>query len=187
MTLVERTRAAATTAPAVGRSRRTLADELRLALADDIVRGLLVPGAARPLPPRRLLVAVAVGEPGKEDVAFTGRLGRHFGARATVLTVLPETTAAAERAAAERFLAACVRTLERYGVPAVSEIGIGDLGESVRTRLSSGDDLLVVGTPLPDESGDVRFGRAGRDLLEAAAGVPVLVVRASVRGGRSTV
>ena len=46
MTLAERTRAAATTAPAVGRSRRTLADELRLALADDIVRGLLVPGAA---------------------------------------------------------------------------------------------------------------------------------------------
>ena len=27
-------------------SRRTLADELRLALADDIVRGLLVPGSA---------------------------------------------------------------------------------------------------------------------------------------------
>jgi sulfate/thiosulfate transport system ATP-binding protein len=161
--------------------------------AEDLLRAapeshcLLVPGTARPLPPRRLLVAVAVGEPGKEDVAFTGRLGRHFGARATVLTVLPETTAAAERAAAERFLAACVRTLERYGVPAVSEIGIGDLGESVRTRLSSGDDLLVVGTPLPDESGDVRFGRAGRDLLEAAASVPVLVVRASVRGGRSTV
>ena len=46
MTLAERTRAAATTAPAVGRSRRTLADELRLALADDIVRGMLVPGAA---------------------------------------------------------------------------------------------------------------------------------------------
>jgi DNA-binding GntR family transcriptional regulator len=46
MTLVERTRAAATTAPVVGRSRRTLADELRLTLADDIVRGLLLPGAA---------------------------------------------------------------------------------------------------------------------------------------------
>ena len=42
----ERTRVVATTAPIVGRSRRTLADELRLALADDIVRGMLVPGAA---------------------------------------------------------------------------------------------------------------------------------------------
>jgi DNA-binding GntR family transcriptional regulator len=32
--------------PAVGRGRRTLAEELRLTLADDIVRGLLGPGAA---------------------------------------------------------------------------------------------------------------------------------------------
>jgi DNA-binding GntR family transcriptional regulator len=33
-------------APVAGGSRRTLAEELRLALADDIVRGLLVPGSA---------------------------------------------------------------------------------------------------------------------------------------------
>ena len=44
VTLAARTRT--TTAPIVGRRRRTLADELRLALADDIVRGVLVPGAA---------------------------------------------------------------------------------------------------------------------------------------------
>lgn len=146
---------------------------------------LLVPAAVKATPPRRLLVAVAVGEPGKEDVAFTGRLGRHFGAKATVLTVLPEETVAAERAAAERFLAACVRTLERYGVPAEGAVGIGDLGEAVRTRLAAGEDLLVVGTPLPDETGEIRFGRAGRELFDAGAQVPVLVVHASVRG-RST-
>jgi DNA-binding GntR family transcriptional regulator len=46
MTFAERARVVAATAPIVGRSRRTLADELRLALADDIVRGMLVPGAA---------------------------------------------------------------------------------------------------------------------------------------------
>ena len=40
------TRIAAAEAPVAGASRRTLAEELRLALADDIVRGLLVPGAA---------------------------------------------------------------------------------------------------------------------------------------------
>jgi DNA-binding GntR family transcriptional regulator len=33
-------------APVAGRSRRTLAEELRLALADDIVRGLIAPGGA---------------------------------------------------------------------------------------------------------------------------------------------
>jgi DNA-binding GntR family transcriptional regulator len=42
MTVVTRIAAA----PVAGESRRTLAEELRLALADDIVRGLLVPGAA---------------------------------------------------------------------------------------------------------------------------------------------
>jgi DNA-binding GntR family transcriptional regulator len=40
------TRIAAAEAPVAGARRRTLAEELRLALADDIVRGLLVPGAA---------------------------------------------------------------------------------------------------------------------------------------------
>ena len=51
MTLADRARPAivtaveTTAAPLVGGSRRTLADELRLALADDIVRGLIAPGA----------------------------------------------------------------------------------------------------------------------------------------------
>ena len=45
MAVAERATAASATSPVVGRGRRTLADELRLALADDIVRGLLVPGA----------------------------------------------------------------------------------------------------------------------------------------------
>jgi DNA-binding GntR family transcriptional regulator len=45
MAVAEHATAASTTSPVVGRGRRTLADELRLALADDIVRGLLVPGA----------------------------------------------------------------------------------------------------------------------------------------------
>ena len=45
MTVAERATAASTTSPVVGRGRRTLADELRLALADDIVRGLIAPGA----------------------------------------------------------------------------------------------------------------------------------------------
>jgi DNA-binding GntR family transcriptional regulator len=45
MTLVDRGRGASTVAPAGG-GRRTLADELRLQLADEILRGLISPGAA---------------------------------------------------------------------------------------------------------------------------------------------
>ncbi len=147
---------------------------------------LLVPAAAAVTAPRRLLVAVAVGEPGKEDVAFAGRLGRHLGSRATVLTVVPEAADQAERRAAERFLAACVRTLERYGVPAEAAMSAGDLSAAVRARVSAGEDLLVLGAPLPDATRAVRFGRPGRALLAAASGVAVLVVRAAVRGGRGS-
>jgi DNA-binding GntR family transcriptional regulator len=46
MTLVDRGRGASIVAPAAGGRRRTLADELRLQLADEIVRGLISPGAA---------------------------------------------------------------------------------------------------------------------------------------------
>src|SRR6266852_7430735 len=45
MTFAYRAKPVTPDVPAVERSRRTLADELRLALADDIVRGLLTPGA----------------------------------------------------------------------------------------------------------------------------------------------
>jgi sulfate transport system ATP-binding protein len=146
---------------------------------------LLVPSGTGSAPPRRLLVTVAVGEPGKEDVAFTGRLGRHLGSRATVLTVIPEGAGEAERRAAERFLAACVRTLERFGVPAEAAVGVGDLPAAVRARLSPGEDLLVMGAPLPDDDGEIRFGRVGRELLAAARGVAVLVVRTAARGRTS--
>jgi DNA-binding GntR family transcriptional regulator len=46
MTLVDRGRGASIVAPAGGGRRRTLADELRLQLADEILRGLISPGAA---------------------------------------------------------------------------------------------------------------------------------------------
>jgi sulfate transport system ATP-binding protein len=40
--------------------------------------------------PTRVLICVAVGEPGKADVSFAGRLARHLGAEVTILTVLPD-------------------------------------------------------------------------------------------------
>ena len=46
MTLVDRGRGVSIVAPAAAGGRRTLADELRLQLADEILRGLISPGAA---------------------------------------------------------------------------------------------------------------------------------------------
>ncbi|HEY0782605.1 MAG TPA: ATP-binding cassette domain-containing protein, partial [Thermoanaerobaculia bacterium] len=64
-------------------------------------------GGALPGAPSRLLICVAVGEPGKEDVSFAGRLARHLGAEVTILTVLPAAVRGerATEALAERFLA----------------------------------------------------------------------------------
>jgi sulfate transport system ATP-binding protein len=144
---------------------------------------LLVRGAPS-LPPQRFLVAVAVGEPGKDDVAFVGRLARHLGSPATVLTVLPPAAGEDEEAAARRFLAGCVRTLDRFGVRAVPEAVRGDVGAAIAERMrggSAGYDFLTVGAPLLDDAGRYRLRRASRALVEWAGDHPILIVR----GGRS--
>ncbi len=52
--------------------------------------------------PRHLLVAVAIGEPGKNDIAMAERLAWQLGADATVLTVLPEGYGKSQAARARR-------------------------------------------------------------------------------------
>jgi sulfate transport system ATP-binding protein len=141
---------------------------------------LLVRGAPS-LPPQRFLVAVAVGEPGKDDVAFVGRLARHLGSPATVLTVLPPAAGEDEESAARRFLAGCVGTLDRFGVPAEPEAARGDVAAMIAERLGrgaqQGHDLLAVGAPLRDDSGRYRLRRATRSLVEASGDQPILIVR----------
>ncbi len=111
---------------------------------------LLLVRGDRPMPPRRFLLAVSVGEPGKEDVAFAGRLARHLGSPATVLTVLPLGATELERAAADRFLAACVRTLAPLGVAAEPRAGASASWRAAVGRGSAtSHDLLVLGAPLP--------------------------------------
>ena len=61
-----------------------------------------------------MLVCVASGEPGKDDVLFTGRLARHLGAEIDA-ALGAATEAIATRERAERFLAGGVRTLAATG------------------------------------------------------------------------
>ena len=153
----------------------TLSERLLAASSANL---LLVRGAT-PMPPARFLIAVAVGEPGKEDVAFAGRLARHLGAAATVLSVLPPEAAASERGAAERFLAACVRTLAALGVPAEPELVLGAPGAVLGGRIAAAQDLVVLGAPPPDAEGRCNWSRAMRFLLDGGDSAPVLVVRAA--------
>jgi len=127
--------------------------------------------------PARVLVSAAVGEPGKEDVAFTGRLVRHLGAQVTVLTVLPATSPAAVRASAERFLEASARTLEPLGVVTETRLGLGEPEEEILATLADGHELLVLGVPLPEGAGEVGLGGLVSRLITRTGSAPLLVVR----------
>jgi len=128
--------------------------------------------------PARVLICVAVGEPGKEDVLFAARLLRHLGAAATVLKVLPEEEGAGEDAAlAERFLAAAARSLQRLGVPAETRLRRGAVAAEIRAELEQGGhDLLVLGAPLAGRRGRAPLSGLVARLLENASR-PVLIVR----------
>ncbi|MFY9820623.1 MAG: universal stress protein, partial [Thermoanaerobaculia bacterium] len=145
---------------------------------------LLVPLETPVLAPERWLICVAVGEPGKADVSFAGRLARHLRAEATILTVLPESARTAGGApavstqAAERFLAGSARTLARMGVPVTTLVRYGGAREEILAQLrEGGHDLLVVGSPLPGQDGEIELkGVVGR-LLPQVSRLPVLIVR----------
>ena len=137
---------------------------------------LLVPGPCGA--PSRPLVCVAVGEPGKSDVLFAGRLTRHLGARATVMTVLPGGGDEAAEQQAERFLAAGARTLGLMGVPAETSIRHGAVKEAILTEMSQGShDLLVLGAPLGEGSRRAVLDGVVAGLLESVRSLPVMIVR----------
>ena len=135
---------------------------------------LLVPPGARE--PKRLLICSAAGEPGKGGIRFSGRLARHLGASATVMTVV-RPDEAATREQVERHLAACVRTLQPLGVPATTLLREGDPSSEIRAEAASGrHDLIVTGSPQGDSAarfeGDGPIASLLRDLP-----APLLIVR----------
>jgi sulfate transport system ATP-binding protein len=139
---------------------------------------LLAPAVEASLP-ARLLICVAIGEPGKEDVSFSGRLARHLGAEATILTVLPEAARGTQAETfAERFLAGSARTLNRLGVPVSTCVRHGNAREEIVAQIAAGGhDLLVIGAPLPGRDGRIALGGFVGKLLPEIAHLPVLIVR----------
>jgi nucleotide-binding universal stress UspA family protein len=155
------------------------ASQLDAAVAAGQHHLLLVPAEAQAKSPVKLLICVAVGEPGKEDVAFTGRLARHLGAGATILTVLLESArGSVAEGQAERFFAGSARTLNRLGVPVETRIRYGAVREEILAQIQEGGhDLLVLGAPLPGRDGRIELGGVIGRILAGAAQLPVLIVR----------
>jgi len=156
-------------------------------LAEEVISAgqhhlLLVPPGAAGRAPERWLICVAVGEPGKADVSFAGRLARHLRAKATILTVLPPAArldgVSQASSQAERFLAGSARTLARIGIPVATRIRYGGARDEILAQLrEGGHDLLVVGSPLPGKDGEIGLkGVVGR-LLPEITDLPMLIVR----------
>lgn len=160
----------------VGTAGRDPAAEARRVLESTDSHLLLVP-SPRPIPARALL-CVALGEPGKEDVLFAGRLLRHLGGRATILTAIPQEAGTEDRDRAERFLSAGVRTLGLLGVGGDSVVGSGQVSGVIADTLSRGaHDLLVLGAPLPDTEGRMNLDGVVAAVLSDATDVAVMIVR----------
>jgi sulfate/thiosulfate transport system ATP-binding protein len=159
-----------------------------ISLAEEALRAgrhqvLLVPaGHAGPIP-SKVLICVAVGEPGKSDVSFAGRLARHLNAEATILTVLPahergngKDTGEVERA--ERFLEGNRRTLSLLGVPVTTRIRYGSVHDEILAEIAEGkQDLLVLGAPLPRRGREIALGGLVGRLVPELGNRPVLIVR----------
>lgn len=157
----------------------------QLALAEQLLAVgehhlLLIPTAQSA--PTHILICVTTGEPGKEDVLFSGRLTRHLGATAVLLSVVPpERANGQEPARAERFLMGGERTLELLGVPADTAVRTGPVYEEISAELQQGSyDMLVVGAPLPDAEGDISLSGMIGQLLTESRERPVLVVHSAV-------
>ncbi len=143
---------------------------------------LLVPGPAQV--PSRLLVCVAVGEPGKADIRFAERLAWQLGAQATALTVLPDGDPGARAPAhVERFLEDCARSLGERGVVARSRLRRGTALREIRAEIEEGGhDLVVVGAPLPAAGQPARFGGLVGELLHHPPPCPLLIVQRQTKG-----
>ncbi|HEY4688159.1 MAG TPA: ATP-binding cassette domain-containing protein [Anaerolineae bacterium] len=140
---------------------------------------LLVPHAQAT--PSRALICVTSGEPGKDDVLFAGRLMRHLGAEATVMSVLPSGNGQPpSRAKTERFLKGSIRALDVLGIPAQMTVRIGNVRDEIFRELAAADyGLIVLGAPLPDREGHVSLGGLIGQVLSDISDRALLIVRSN--------
>jgi sulfate transport system ATP-binding protein len=138
---------------------------------------LLVP-CSQPTP-TNALICLASGEPGKDDVLFTGRLIRHLEAKASLLTILPEAEKAQETLErVQRFLMGGVRTLQLLGVKAQPTFRIGSVHDGILSELKAGGhDLLVLGAPLPGHDGKIVLEGLIGKLIREVNDRSILIVR----------
>jgi len=136
--------------------------------------------AAKPLARlSKALICLASGEPGKDNVIFAGRLLRHLGADATLLTVVPGTThSEIPTSRIERFLQGGQKSLARFGVSSEIHIRKGELIPSIQAEIADGGyDLIVLGAPLPNSLQEFRFKGVIGSIISSIEECSFLIIR----------
>jgi sulfate transport system ATP-binding protein len=134
--------------------------------------------------PTQALICVSPGEPAKDDILFAGRLIRHLGAEATLMTVNPDgmqDPPALSRI--NRFLDNGIKTLSVLGVPAKTEIRSGLVVQEILREISANQyDMLVLGAPLADRSRGVFLEGIVWEVIQQVQKQPVLIVQSTYVG-----
>jgi len=127
----------------------------------------------------KALICLASGEPGKDTVNFAGRLLRHLGAEATLLTVIPEQAKHDfPQSRVERFLQDGQNSLARFGVLSRAKILKGDILGGIQTEHEQGAyDLVVLGAPLPAQPGQLNLSGAIGSILSSVENCSFLIVQ----------
>jgi sulfate/thiosulfate transport system ATP-binding protein len=127
----------------------------------------------------KALICLASGEPGKDTVVFAGRLLRHMGAEATLMTVLPESRRRdLPESRIDRFLKDGQQSLARFGVPANTIIKTGGLLPAIQEEMQTEHyDLVVLGAPLPDRHGQVDLGQSIGPILSSVENCSFLIIQ----------
>ena len=136
--------------------------------------------------PTQALICTTSGEPGKDDVLFAGRLVRHLGADATLLSVLPAANKDPDLLQrTERFLQGGVESLSLLGVPSKTAISTGSVADEIDRHIShAGYDLLVLGAPFAKPSGKVSLSGVIEQILNKVTDRAILLVRSRYMGAR---
>ncbi len=138
--------------------------------------------------PTHALIAVTTGEPGKDDILFAGRLVRHAGASATLMSVVEQADDLAARQRAERFLQDGIRSLEILGVPAQTAVRSGVVSKAIAHELAANNyDLLVLGTPLADRDGYISLKGVVEQVLSETTTCATLLVRSQQTAPRELI
>jgi len=126
--------------------------------------------------PEKALISVTGGEPGKDAIFFAGRLLRHLGTSALLMSVTPEDAPQGSRN--QHFLDDGIQTLALMDIEAQSVIRSGPVKDAILQELGSGGyGMLVLGSPLPNRLGKISLeGLFGR-ILRGNTEKPTLIVR----------